>query len=101
MKVKINVTAQVYENYNVDADGFGDVPHWKPKGGMQFVIEGVDVDDVMYADKEQLIAAIKDQLKQQSNIAEKFEYIDHEVIFQEAIIAGADFSDSLNKLWSL
>lgn len=101
MKVKINVTAQRYENYNVDANGFGEVPYWKPKGGMQFVIEDIDVDIVMYADNDKVVEAIQHQLNEQSSIAEKFEYLDHDVIFSEAKIAGVDFSESLSQLMNL
>jgi hypothetical protein len=97
MKVKINVNAQRYENY-----GFHEGrEYWKPKGGTLFVIEDVDVDDVTYSWQEQIVAAIKEQLEANSNDLEKFEYIDHEVIFSEAKIAGVDFSDSLSKLMNL
>ena len=97
MKVKINVNAQRYENY-----GFHEGrEYWKPKGGVLFVIEDVDVDDVTYSWQEQIVAAIKEQLEANSNDLEKFEYIDHGVIFSEAKIAGVDFSDSLSKLMNL
>lgn len=97
MKVKINVNAQRYENY-----GFHEGrEHWKPKGGTLFVIEDVDMDEVTYSWEEQIVAAIKDQLTQYSNDIVKFQYIDHDVIFSEAKIAGVDFSDSLSKLMNL
>ena len=98
MKVKINVTAQRYENY-----GFHEGrERWKPKGGTLFVIEDVDRDDITFwAWEEQIVVAIKEQLEANSNDLEKFEYIDHEVIFSEAKIAGVDFSDSLSKLMNL
>ena len=97
MKVKINVNAQRYENY-----GFHEGrEHWKPKGGTLFVIEDVDMDQVTYSWEEQIVAAIKEQLEANSNDLERFEYIDHEVIFSEAKIAGVDFSDSLSKLMNL
>ena len=97
MNVKINVNAQRYENY-----GFHEGREaWKPKGGTLFVIEDVDMDQVTYSWEEQIVAAIKEQLKANSNDLEKFEYIDHEVIFSEAKIAGVDFSDSLTQLMNL
>ena len=97
MNVKINVTAQRYENYGFHE---GRV-HWKPKGGTLFTIDGVDVDLVSYADHKKVVEAIQIQLDKMSNDLEKFEYIDHEVIFSEAKIAGVDFSDSLTQLMNL
>ena len=97
MKVKINVNAQRYENY-----GFHEGrEHWKPKGGTYFTVEDVDSDVVAYAHREQVIEVIKEQLNERSNDLEKFEYIDHEVIFNEAKIAGVDFSNSLTQLMNL
>ena len=97
MNVKINVTAQLYENY-----GFHEGrEYWKPKGGMLFTIEDIDSDVVMYADNKKVVEAIQRQLELRSSDLEKFEYIDHEVIFSEAIIAGVDFSDSLTQLMNL
>ena len=97
MNVKINVTAQRYENY-----GFHEGrEYWKPKGGTLFTIDGVDADLVSYADNKKVVQAIQRQLNERSNDLERFEYIDHEVIFSEAKIAGVDFSDSLSKLMNL
>ena len=97
MNVKISVNAQRYENY-----GFHEGrEYWKPKGGTLFVIEDVDMDQVTYSWEEQIVAAIKEQLKANSSDLEKFEYIDHEVIFSEAKIDGVDFSNSLTQLMNL
>ena len=97
MNVKISVNTQRYENY-----GFHEGrEYWKPKGGTLFVIEDVDMDQVTYSWEEQIVAAIKEQLKANSSDLEKFEYIDHEVIFSEAKIAGVDFSNSLTQLMNL
>ena len=97
MNVKITLNAQRYENY-----GFHEGrEYWKPKGGTLFTIEDVDADAVTYADHKQVVEAIQEQLSERSNDLEKFEYIDHEVIFSEAKIAGVDFSDSLSKLMNL
>ena len=59
------------------------------------------MDEVAYSWEEQIVAAIKEQLEANSNDLERFEYIDYEVIFSEAKIAGVDFSDSLSKLMNL
>lgn len=97
MNVKISVNAQRYENY-----GFHEGrEYWKPKGGMLFTIEDIDSDVVMYADHKKVVEAIQRQLELRSSDLEKFEYIDHEVIFSEAKIAGVDFSDSLTQLMNL
>ena len=97
MNVKISVNAQRYENY-----GFHEGrEYWKPKGGMLFTIEDIDADIVMYADNKKVVEAIQRQLELRSSDLEKFEYIDHEVIFSEAKIAGVDFSDSLTQLMNL
>ena len=97
MNVKISVNTQRYENY-----GFHEGrEYWKPKGGMLFTIEDIDSDVVMYADNKKVVEAIQRQLELRSSDLEKFEYIDHEVIFSEAKIAGVDFSDSLSKLMNL
>ena len=97
MNVKISVNTQRYENY-----GFHEGrEYWKPKGGMLFTIEDIDSDVVMYADNKKVVEAIQRQLELRSSDLEKFEYIDHEVIFSEAKIAGVDFSDSLTQLMNL
>ena len=84
MKVNVLVNCQYFENYNVGPDGFntyGDKqPHWKPKGGHQFTME-VETDVVMYTDD--LEGKLTEIVKEQSNDLEKFEYRDHEVLFQE------------------
>ena len=97
MNVKVTVNTQRYENYGFHEGN----EYWKPKGGMTFTIEDVDGDVVAYAKRDQVIEVIKEQLNERSNDLEKFEYIDHEIIFSEAKIAGVDFSDSLTKLMNL
>ena len=97
MNVKVTVNTQRYENYGFHEGN----EYWKPKGGMTFTIEDVDGDVVAYAKRDQVIKVIKEQLNERSNDLEKFEYIDHEIIFSEAKIAGVDFSDSLSKLMNL
>lgn len=97
MKVTVRVNAQRYENY-----GFHEGrEYWKPKGGTYFTVEDVDSDVVDYADKNLIKEALIEQLKSFSNDLERYEYIDHEVIFSEMKIAGVDFSDAVSKLMNL
>ena len=85
MESKLIVTCQYYENYNVGPDGFGQVPYWKPKGGHTFSMP-IDSDVVLYADTDELIQAIKNLVEKQNSIAEKFEYIEHELVFSEPTV---------------
>ena len=95
MQVKIKVQAQYFENYNVDADGFihnnhcynyGDKkPHWKPKGGQEFIFP-VDSDWIMYVDSSELAESIDQMLANQSNVACKYEYLEHDVDFGTPIV---------------
>ena len=82
MKSKLLVHCQYFENYNVDINGFGEVPHWKPKGGHTFQMP-IDSDVMFYADEDKVIQAIKNLVESQNSIAEKFEYIEHELVFSE------------------
>ena len=85
MKSNLLVHCQYYENYNVDANGFGEVPHWKPKGGHTFKMP-VDSDTVFYVDEDKLIQAIKNLVESQNSIAERFEYCEHEIQWEEPTI---------------
>jgi hypothetical protein len=90
MKANLLVHCQYYENYNVDINGFGDTPHWKPKGGHTFKMP-VDSDTVFYADKELLIQSIKNLVKSQNSVAERFEYREHELVISEpTLVEGLD-----------
>jgi hypothetical protein len=75
----VNVTTQYYENY--------DYPHnrtdWKPKGSFMFSIM-VDFDYLMYSENE-TVEAIKLLLVDEGNAREKFEYIGHEIVFNDVI----------------
>jgi len=97
MKSTVLVHTQYHENYNVGPEGFGATPHWKPKGGHTFSIE-MDVDILMYAPNvEQIFAQL---VERQSTIAEKFEYISHEIQWQEPTVLGTeeDFLSCMHNL---
>lgn len=101
MEIKIVVNCQYYENYNVGPDGFGEVPYWKRKGGHTFEMP-IDSVAVMYSDTEVLVEAIKNLVEKQNTIAERFEYIEHEVVFGEpSVVKGLESEiDKLNELVS-
>lgn len=86
MKVNVLVNCQYFENYNVGPEGFntyGDKqPHWKPKGGHQFLMP-IDSDIVTYAEPSELLDAICFLVEKQNNIASRFQYIDHEIQWGE------------------
>ena len=99
MKANLLVHCQYYENYNVDANGFGEIPHWKPKGGHTFTMP-VDSDTVFYADEDKLIQAIKNLVESQNSIAAKFEYVEHELVTSEpTLVEGLE--TELDKLYEL
>jgi len=99
MKANLLVHCQYYENYNVDANGFGEVPYWKPKGGHTFKMP-VDSDTVFYTDEDKLIQAIKNLVESQNSIVEKFEYIEHELVTSEpTLVEGLEAE--LGKLYQM
>ena len=71
------IRSQYYENYSDTM-----TPHWKPKGGHEFVINDFDAEDLFY-DEENVVNVIKSLVAKQSNDYEKFEYISHELKFCE------------------
>ena len=82
----LKIHTQYYENYNVGPEGFntyGDKqPHWKPKGGHTFVIKDFDSEFLFY-DEEATVEVLKKLVAKQNSVAEKFEYIEHELVFGE------------------
>ena len=82
---KILVHTQYFENYNIGPEGFGKVPHWKPKGGHTFQIE-MDADLLMYTDPAEVFGKM---LEKQNSIAERFEYRDYEVQWQKPTVLGS------------
>ena len=95
MTVTIRITAQYYENYS-DTN----VPYWKPKGGREFLIEGVDDDVVMYADD--LVAVLTDVVANESDEHNKYEYLEHVVDFFKPInIDSKIVSDAIRKQYKL
>jgi hypothetical protein len=94
MDVKLVINCQYFENYNVGPEGFGEVPHWKPKGGHEFEIE-VDSDVLLYSNKleEHLTTLVEGE----STIAEKFEYRGHELKWSDP----STIKNGKNRLYKL
>jgi hypothetical protein len=98
MKVKVNIIAQLWYN----AAWYEGGEAWKPKGDTTFQVDGVDSDDLFYADKEVLMKTFQELLDKQSTDVERFEYIEYSIQADEpTVIAGVDFEDSLNKMLNL
>ena len=97
-KEKVIIKAQYFENYNVGPDGFntyGDgLPHWKPKGGADFVIE-MDADTLFYCDDAP--AVFQKMLDEHSNEACRYEYRGYEIQWQEPQVLGTE-DDFLNSM---
>ena len=98
---KLTIQTQYYENYNVGPEGFNEYgdkqPHWKPKGGHEFVIEDFDADYLFY-DEATTVEVLKGLVSNQNSVAEKFEYISHEVSFGDATeIPNDDFVSLFNE----
>ena len=89
-KVKVIVTTQYFENYNVGPEGFNmqgnKQPYWKPKGGVDFQIE-MDADVLMYTDADAILTKM---VEKQNSIAERFEYLGYEVQWQAPIALGSE-----------
>ncbi len=87
MKSKVIINTQYFENYNVGTDGFEEVPHWKPKGGHQFIIE-MDGDTLFYANN--IAEAFQKMLDKHETITERFEYVDYEIQCSEPTPLGTE-----------
>ena len=113
---KVLVHTQYEENYGFHEGNF----HWKKKGGHTFQIE-MDADLLLYSDPSQVFGKM---LESQNSDLERFTYVDYEIQFQTPtvlgtqddyiaanasleekepnhVIAGVDFTDSINQLNNL
>ena len=100
--VKVLVTAQYYENYNVGPDGvntFGDgEPQWKPKGAANFQLE-VDSDDLLYCTDANAI--LKEMVESLSDDYNKYEYRGYELQWAEPTKLDATvFSKMAAEQWN-
>ena len=112
---KVLISTQYEENYGFHEGNF----HWKPKGGHTFVIN-MDADILLYSDPAKVFAKM---LEAHNTDLARFTYLDYEIVWQEPtvlgtqedyisveesideetnhVIAGVDFSDSINQLNNL
>jgi len=117
------VHTQYEENYGFHEGNF----HWKPKGSHTFQIE-MDADHMFYSDPAKVFSKM---LEKHNSDLERFTYVDHDIQFHSPtilgnqddyieanqsitdqediqdfeevnhVIAGVDFSDSINQLNNL
>ena len=85
--VTVVVLCQYYENYSDSS-----TPHWKPKGGLEYVLR-VDTDWVMYLE-EKLMEVVREVLVGECNDYVHVEYVSHEVKFHDPV----DITDKVNTL---
>ena len=87
MNVNLLVNCQYYENYNIDSNGWGEVPHWKPKGGYSFLMP-INSDYLMYADESEIVSAIKKLVEKRNTISCQFEYREYEIQWSKPDVVG-------------
>ena len=80
MKCDIRITTQYRENY-----GTAEAPRWKMKGGVEFIIRGVDDDIVMYLSGGEADRIISEMLEMRSNDMCSYELLNWELIFSEPV----------------
>jgi hypothetical protein len=94
MKTLTRVHTQVFENY-----GNAKSPHWKPKGGHEFTVM---IDDalLMY-DEPRCLKAFIDLVAAKSGAYMRFEFINHEPIFDtpEPLCTDQEFEDKILAIW--
>jgi len=88
----VRITAQYYENY-----GSSESPYWKPKGGQEFSPRA-DSDSFFYC-SEECVKAIKMMLAARSNDHVRYEYLEHDLVFEEPrVLSSEDFEAALQKV---
>jgi hypothetical protein len=85
MKCDIRITTQYRENY-----GSEEHPYWKMKGSVEFIIRGVDDNDVIYHSKNMMDEIIGGMLNERSDEMCSYELIGWELVFTEPVELSAD-----------
>jgi hypothetical protein len=96
MKCDIRITTQYRENYGTEAS-----PHWKPKGSEEFIIRGLDDNDVIYHSRNMMDEIIGGMLSERSNEMCSYELLDWELIFTEPVELSTDvFNDKVKDIYA-
>jgi len=96
MKCDIRITSQYSENY-----GTTEEPYWKRKGGVEFIIRGVNDDTVMYLNSGEADRIISEMLEMRSNDMCSYELLDWELIFSEPVeLSNITFNTKVKESYS-
>jgi hypothetical protein len=85
MKCDIRITTQYRENYGTEAS-----PQWKMKGSVEFIIRGVDDNDVIYHSRNMMDEIIGGMLSERSDEMCSYELLGWELIFTEPVELSTD-----------
>jgi hypothetical protein len=88
--VTVIVKTSYFQNYNVTESGFGETPHWKPKGSHTFHLP-IETDTLNRVDFISMERAIKSLLDKYNSINEKYEFISYDIQHTPAtVLNGLD-----------
>ena len=87
MKINVIVNTQIHENYGESADGKHEI--WKRKGCQKFTFK-IDRMEWDYADYDKKVDMIQSALLNHSDDFFRYEYIDHEVYWNDIIKLEVD-----------
>ncbi len=96
MRARINITAQVQENYGTEKN-----PYWKNIGtnlnpkGVRDIITTLDSDAAIYSDPEAIVSAMEALLESLSSPHYRYLFVDYTLSFIEPIIIEGDALDKL------
>ena len=95
MKCNIRIITQYRENYGSELQ-----PHWKMKGSVEFLIKGVDDNDVIYLDSASVDEAITSMLAERSGTMCSYELLEWELIFAEPMELSPDvFNGKIEEIY--
>ena len=100
LNYKLIISTQYFENYaahNEDWDGIQEA--WKPKGGVDFVVD-MDSSTRMYASKDNIKAAIDTVLLSKSNLVVRYELVGYEFMDSNPENITEQFTAELTKIFN-
>lgn len=92
MLTNVRISAQYYENYSDNPE----TPYWKPKGGAEFMLKGIDSDSLYFT--EEVEQTFKVMLEEKSNSHCKYEFIDYEMVYEPEELSVDEFEWKLNNI---